>query len=114
MFYWLSQVLWDMTAAEPSVKRFIPGLTVCIIWLTIHTHMKMRASITIDPELHARAKALARRRRTSVSGLFESYVRSQTLDDASVVDGMIGSAEFKKKAVGSNPLRDRLMAKYLR
>ncbi len=32
--------------------------------------MMARATLTIDPKLHARAKQLARRRRTTVSGLF--------------------------------------------
>lgn len=76
--------------------------------------MKTRATITIDPELHRRAKKLARRKRTTVSGLFESYLRSQPLEEESLVDNMIGCATLKPAPVQTDPLREHLLAKYVR
>jgi len=61
--------------------------------------MKTRATITIDPDLHARAKKLARRRKTSVSGLFEQYLRSDKDSAGSVVDQMIGAVELREMDV---------------
>jgi hypothetical protein len=58
--------------------------------------MKTRATITIDPELHARAKRMAQQRQTSVSGLFEQFLKSSQLEDGiSAVDQMIGSASLR-------------------
>jgi hypothetical protein len=76
--------------------------------------MKTRATITIDPELHLRAKKLARRRQTTVSGLFESYLRSQPIEEDSVVDNLIGCATLKPPPAQRDPLREQLLAKYLR
>lgn len=76
--------------------------------------MKKRATLTIDPELHMRAKALARRRRTTVSGLFERYLRSETPEEKSIIDGMIGSGALRQEFGPHDPLRERLRAKYLR
>jgi hypothetical protein len=76
--------------------------------------MKTRATITIDPKLHARAKRLARIRRTSVSGLFESFLREQKAPRESVVDRMIGSAELKEAGAGTDPRRKALQQKYLK
>jgi len=76
--------------------------------------MKTRATITIDPMLHARAKHLAKQRKTSVSGLFESFIKEQAESNAgaSVVDKMLGSATLKAKRT-NDPRREALEAKYL-
>ena len=42
--------------------------------------MKIRITLTIDPLLAKRAKQLAHARKTSVSSLLETYVRTASLD----------------------------------
>ena len=75
--------------------------------------MKTRATITIDPKLHARAKRLARERQTSVSGLFEQYLSSQPDRSESAVDRMLGSASLRE--IDTDDIRDRaLVKKYLK
>jgi hypothetical protein len=75
--------------------------------------MKSRATITIDPKLHARAKRLAKQRQTSVSGLFEQYLKSQSEGSTSAVDQMLGSASLRKMDAGD--VRGRALAdKYLK
>ncbi len=54
--------------------------------------MKKRATITIDPEVHARARRLARQRKTTVSGLIESLLASEGRSGGSLVEEMLGSA----------------------
>jgi len=76
--------------------------------------MKTRATLTVDPELHARAKRLARKRKTTVSGLFESYLASQPDPQGSRVDGLIGSASLKAAPKHPDPKREHLKAKYLK
>lgn len=75
--------------------------------------MKTRATLTIDPELHARAKRIAKRRKTTVSGLFESFLRREPDPEGSLVDGMIGSAVLRQSRPGSDPRMERLKKKYL-
>lgn len=79
--------------------------------------MKSRVTITLDPEVHARAKAAARARRTTVSGLIESFLRSPHAaangSERSVVDEMIGSAELRSVEPGTDPLFDALHARYI-
>jgi hypothetical protein len=75
--------------------------------------MKTRATITIDPKLHARAKRLARQRRTSVSGLFESFLREQPEPGGSLVDEMIGKSRLKEASDQPDPRREALIAKYI-
>jgi len=77
--------------------------------------MKTRVTITLDPELHAHAKRVARARRTSVSGLFEEFLRKTpaTRSKESLVDSMIGCAELRTPAPGTDPLHDALRAKFL-
>ena len=54
--------------------------------------MKTRAAITVDPKLHAGVKRLVKQRKTSVSSLFEQFVKSQREVSGSAVDEMIGAA----------------------
>jgi hypothetical protein len=82
-----------------------------MILFLMHT-VKTRATITIDPVLHARAKRMAKQRRTSVSGLFESFIKEQPEAQASVVEQMIGSASLKPTKKGDSR-RAALEAKYL-
>jgi len=77
--------------------------------------MKTRVTITLDPEVHARAKALARARRTSVSAMVEQCLERAARRGArsgSLVDEMLGSAELRSPAPGSDRLFDALAAKY--
>ena len=91
----------------------INKLTVCINMIFMHT-MKKRATITIDPQLHKRAKRLAKARHTTVSGLFEEYLRGETDPYGSVVDRLIGSAKLKSTDTGNDPRREALERKYLK
>lgn len=75
--------------------------------------MKTRATLSIDPALHARAKRLARQQKTSVSGLFESYLMSQPDPAGSVVDSLVGSARLKEDTGQSDSRRQRLESKYV-
>lgn len=74
--------------------------------------MKARVTITMDPALHRHAKRLARLRQTSVSGLFESFLRS-TESDGSLVDKMLGSAELRAFPPGDDPLYDALHSRHI-
>ncbi len=79
--------------------------------------MKKRVTITLDPAIHERAKRLAKKRNTSVSGLFESYVTASAArgerDEGTLVDEMIGSAELREPPPRSDPLYDALREKYV-
>jgi hypothetical protein len=81
--------------------------------------MKSRVTITLDPEVHARAKQAARARRTTVSGLIESFLRSPAAappmahGGRSLVDEMVGSAELRSLAPGTDPLFDALHRRYI-
>lgn len=76
--------------------------------------MKTRVTITLDPKIHEQAKALARARRTTVSGLVENFLRgSAAATGASVVDGMVGSGELREPAPGQDPLHDALRARFV-
>lgn len=75
--------------------------------------MKTRATITIDPKLHARAKRLAKQRQTSVSGLFEQFLKSQPEGGVSAVDQLLGSATLRE--IDADDVRGRaLTEKYLK
>jgi hypothetical protein len=76
--------------------------------------MKTRATLTIDPELHGRAKRLAKQRRTTVSGLFESFLAQQPDPSGSKVDSLIGCSRLKKESKPRDAKRDYLESKYLR
>lgn len=77
--------------------------------------MKIRITITIDPETHRRAKTAARSRNTSVSGLIESLLRAAAPPPGrSLVDGLIGSASLRAPEAGTDRLYDALSVKYLK
>ena len=77
--------------------------------------MKARITITLDPATHRQAKRAARLRRTTVSGLIETLLRSTTskTEPAPLVAEMVGSAELRNPRPGSDPLYDALKKKYL-
>ena len=80
--------------------------------------MKSRVTITLDPDVHARAKLAARARRTTVSGLIESFLRSpaaapSTGSSGSLVDEMLGSAELREVQLGTDPLYDALRVRHI-
>lgn len=78
--------------------------------------MKKRITITMDPAVHERAKRLARKRKTTVSGLFESYLKtagSSIGEEAALVDEMIGSASLREPPSNTDSLYDALRAKYV-
>ncbi|MBM3599084.1 MAG: hypothetical protein FJX35_12760 [Alphaproteobacteria bacterium] len=67
-------------------------------------------TISLDPAVHARAKRVARARRTTVSGMIEAFLRSQQPPGGSrsLVDEMLGSAELRGLDRGADPLYDAL------
>ncbi|OOO02550.1 MAG: hypothetical protein USCGTAYLOR_01244 [Chromatiales bacterium USCg_Taylor] len=77
--------------------------------------MKTRVTITLDPAVHARAKAVARARSTTVSGLIEAFLRSPDAagTGGSLVDKMLGCAELRTVEPGRNPLYDALHARHI-
>ncbi len=77
--------------------------------------MKTRVTITLDPDVHARAKQVARARRTTVSGLIEAFLRSPAAvgTHGSLVDEMLGSAELRTMKRGRDPLYDALHARHV-
>ena len=77
--------------------------------------MKTRVTITLDPEVHARAKRTARARRTTVSGLIEKFLRSPQAagKDASLVDEMLGCGELRAVERGRDALYDALRARHI-
>ena len=76
---------------------------------------KTRVTITLDPEVHARAKAAARARRTTVSGLIKAFLRSPDAagSGGSLVDEMLGCAELRNVEPGRDPLYDALHARHI-
>ncbi len=77
--------------------------------------MKARVTITLDPEVHRLAKQTARRKRTTVSGLIESMLQSESASKkAGIVASMVGSATLRSPVPGTDPLYDALEAKHLR
>jgi hypothetical protein len=79
--------------------------------------MKSRVTITLDPDVHARAKQAAHARRTTVSGLIESFLRSPAAAPArsgsSLVDQMVGSGKLRDVQPGADPLFDALHARHI-
>ncbi|MES2439606.1 MAG: DUF6364 family protein [Verrucomicrobiota bacterium] len=77
--------------------------------------MKTRVTITMDPEIHRLAKQAARKKRTTVSGLIEALIQSESAPQkGGIVAGMVGSASLRAPTPGSDPLYDVLQAKYIR
>ncbi|MGH8726680.1 MAG: DUF6364 family protein [Burkholderiales bacterium] len=77
--------------------------------------MKTRVTITLDPDVHAHAKQVARARRTTVSGLIEEFFRTHqsTKGRGSLVDDMLGSARLRAVKPGADPLYDALHARHI-
>lgn len=77
--------------------------------------MKTRVTITLDPDIHAHAKQVARAQRTTVSGLIEAFFRAQQNAGrrASLVDDMLGSAKLRAVTPGADPLHDALRARHI-
>jgi len=76
--------------------------------------MKTRVTITLDPEVHDRAKHVARARRTTVSGMIEAYLRSPAVGKTGfLVDKMIGSARVRTVKRGRDPLFDALYDRHI-
>lgn len=69
--------------------------------------------MTLDPTLHERARRLARRRGTSVSGLVETYLRADADGKDSLTASLVGSASLKEPSASPDPRRDALLAKYV-
>lgn len=94
-----------------------------MMFTTMHTQspapMKTRVTITLDPDVHARAKQAARARRTTLSGLIETYLRSPAAapvargSKGSLVDAMVGSAALRALQPGVDPLFDALRARHV-
>lgn len=77
--------------------------------------MKVRVTITLDPEVHRIAKQTARKKRTTVSGLIESLLQSESAPKkGGIVSSMVGSANLRSPKPGTDPLFDALKAKHLR
>jgi hypothetical protein len=77
--------------------------------------MTTRVTITLDPGVHARAKAVARARRSTVSGLIGAFLRSPDAagSGGSLVDEMLGCAELRTVEPGRNSLYDALHARHI-
>lgn len=76
--------------------------------------MKARISITLDPNVNRRAKRLAVRRGTTLSGLIESLLRHESEPQKrSPVDAMIGAATLREPAADNDPRFNHLSRKYL-
>jgi hypothetical protein len=77
--------------------------------------MKTRVTITLDPEVHARAKAVARARRTTVSALIEAFLGSSEAagTGGALVDEMLGCAQLRSVESGHDPLYDGLQARHI-
>ena len=77
--------------------------------------MKRRVTITLDPAIHARARQVARARRTTVSGLIEGFLRvvPASKGAVSLVDEMVGSAELREPMTSSDPLFDALHRRHV-
>lgn len=72
-------------------------------------------TITLDPDVHARAKEIAQARHTTVSGLVEAFVRSERTKaaDASKVDPLLGSAQVRTLEAGLDATFDALRARHI-
>jgi hypothetical protein len=77
--------------------------------------MKTRVTISLDPEVHRRAKQIATKRHTTVSGLIESLLQAESapVKKNGIVASMIGSASLRTPARVTDPLHEALTAKYL-
>lgn len=77
--------------------------------------MKTRVTITLDPEVHQRAKQAARKKNTTVSGLIESLLQAEAAPPKkSLVVEMTGIASLREPTPGTEPRYDALKAKHIR
>lgn len=78
--------------------------------------MKTRITITLEPEIHRRAKRTAQTRHTTVSGLIETLL--QSADTASqypsLVDDMLGAGVLRESAPGKDALYDALRDRHIK
>jgi len=93
----------------PCAFRRSTGLIVRMNILTMHTDEDPRHDHS-GPEMHARAKRAARARRTTVSGLIETFLRSPQAagKDVSLVDEMLGSGQLRAVKRARDALYDAL------
>lgn len=76
---------------------------------------KTRVTITLDPRVHRLAKQTARKKHTTVSGLIEFLLQSDSASKkAGIVASMVGIASLRSPAPGTDSLYDALQAKFLR
>lgn len=77
--------------------------------------MKTRVTITLDPEVHRRAKQAARKKHTTVSGLIETLLQAESAPrKRSIVAEMTGIASLREPTPGTDPRYDALKGKYVR
>ncbi|MGL4398935.1 MAG: DUF6364 family protein [Luteolibacter sp.] len=77
--------------------------------------MKLRVTLTLDPEVHRLAKQTAGKKHTTVSGLIESLLQSDsTPKKGGIVASMVGSASLRSSVPDTDPFYDALKAKHLR
>ncbi|MEX2381056.1 MAG: DUF6364 family protein [Opitutales bacterium] len=86
-------------------------------WMVKDTfNMKKRVTITLDPGVHDRAKRLARKKKTTLSGLLESCLREFEREEGegeTLVDEMIGSGSLREPPETFDPLYKALRDKYI-
>ena len=79
--------------------------------------MKEHVTLTLAPAVHARAKRIARARRTTVSGLVAAFVKAAPENGGptpkSLVDEMLGSAKLRRPTPGRDPLYDALHSRHI-
>lgn len=77
--------------------------------------MKTRVTVTLDPEVHRLAKQVARKKHTTVSGLIESLLQTETASKkSSIVSDMVGCASLRAPVPSIDARYDALRAKYVR
>lgn len=77
--------------------------------------MKTRITLTLDPQVHERAKVTARRRHTTFSGLVEALlVQADGAKGRSLVDEMVGASRLRESPTGKDPLYDALHERHIK
>lgn len=77
--------------------------------------MKSRVTITLDQKVFRLAKEQARAKRTTLSGLIQSLLKSvNATAKEDLVTSMIGSCTLRNPVVGTDPLYLSLKSKYLK
>jgi hypothetical protein len=79
--------------------------------------MKRHVTLTLAPAVHARAKRIARARRTTFSDLVAAFVKAAPDNGGSVpkslVDEMLGSAKLRRPRPGRDPFYDALHSRHI-